>query len=79
MNGFSCTCDAGFSGVLCEVNVDDCSQASCGNGEIFAITFYSHNALIYNIFNVSENDHSMHTAACMTKLYCHVHLSRVIS
>ena len=46
VNGFSCTCDAGFSGVLCEVNVDDCRQASCGNGEIFAITFYSRNALI---------------------------------
>ena len=62
VNGFSCNCDAGFSGVSCEVNVDDCRQASCGNGEIFAITFH-----YLQHQNVSENGQSMHTAARMTR------------
>jgi hypothetical protein len=31
-NGYSCACDAGWSGANCDVNIDDCAGAPCQNG-----------------------------------------------
>ena len=32
INGFSCDCHAGFTGVRCEVNINDCLPSLCVNG-----------------------------------------------
>ena len=32
INGFGCVCKAGFSGLRCEKDVNECLQVSCGNG-----------------------------------------------
>ena len=33
VNNFQCTCSPGFTGVLCETNIDDCVGVDCtGNG-----------------------------------------------
>ena len=33
VNSFSCYCDAGFTGVRCEVDIDDCLLSPCVNGK----------------------------------------------
>ena len=34
VNSFSCTCDPGFIGELCQTNIDNCMSLGCsGNGE----------------------------------------------
>lgn len=35
VNGFDCFCETGFSGIRCEVDVNDCLLVSCGNGEAY--------------------------------------------
>ena len=32
VNGYTCTCAAGYSGVHCDVNIDECASAPCQNG-----------------------------------------------
>ena len=32
VNGFICSCGAGFSGVRCEEDIDDCQSSPCVNG-----------------------------------------------
>jgi hypothetical protein len=32
VDGFSCSCEAGFQGELCEIDTDECSSAPCVNG-----------------------------------------------
>ena len=32
MNGFTCACLAGYTGITCSVNIDDCSDNPCENG-----------------------------------------------
>ena len=32
VNGFICSCEAGFSGVRCEEDIDDCQSSPCVNG-----------------------------------------------
>ena len=32
INGFGCACKAGFSGLRCEEDINECLQVSCGNG-----------------------------------------------
>ena len=34
VNGFNCTCQAGFTGIRCDANINECLRVSCGNGEI---------------------------------------------
>lgn len=36
MNGFSCTCLAGYTGILCEINYNECGSSPCRNGGICA-------------------------------------------
>ena len=31
INGFICSCDGGFTGVQCDVNIDDCNAHVCMN------------------------------------------------
>jgi hypothetical protein len=31
-NTFICTCNAGYSGVLCQTNIDECGSGPCANG-----------------------------------------------
>ena len=34
VNSFNCSCDPGFTGELCQTNIDDCVGGRCsGNGE----------------------------------------------
>ena len=33
LNAFACTCQSGFTGLRCEVNINDCPSSGCGNGE----------------------------------------------
>ena len=33
LNAFACTCQSGFTGPRCEVNINDCPSSGCGNGE----------------------------------------------
>ena len=33
LNAFACTCQSGFTGPWCEVNINDCPSSGCGNGE----------------------------------------------
>ena len=38
VNRFQCTCSPGFTGVLCETNIDDCVGVDCtGNGQYTVI------------------------------------------
>ena len=32
VNGFICNCEAGFSGIRCEEDIDDCQSSPCVNG-----------------------------------------------
>ena len=32
LNGFICSCEAGFSGIRCEEDIDDCQSSPCVNG-----------------------------------------------
>mgnify|MGYP000015760698 CR=1 FL=1 len=32
INAFTCICDVGYQGLLCEINIDDCLVNSCQNG-----------------------------------------------
>ena len=32
VNNFTCVCPAGFTGVKCEENIDECLSSSCVNG-----------------------------------------------
>lgn len=32
INSFSCNCNTGFTGVKCEVNINDCIPSPCVNG-----------------------------------------------
>ncbi|XP_066275240.1 neurogenic locus notch homolog protein 1-like [Branchiostoma lanceolatum] len=32
VNGYTCTCAAGYEGVHCETNIDDCASVTCQNG-----------------------------------------------
>ena len=41
INSFQCTCSPGFTGMFCEINIDDCVGVDCtGNGQ------YRYNALL---------------------------------
>lgn len=33
VNAFSCACQPGFTGLHCDVNIDDCPSFGCGNGK----------------------------------------------
>ena len=34
VNSFQCVCDPGFTGDLCQINIDDCVGVNCtGNGQ----------------------------------------------
>ena len=33
VNGFVCTCKPGYTGTLCEVEIDECASNPCVNGE----------------------------------------------
>ena len=35
INGFTCICPTGFSGVRCDSNIDDCLATPCVNGMQF--------------------------------------------
>lgn len=37
INGFTCICPTGFSGVRCDSNIDDCLATPCVNGMQFYI------------------------------------------
>ncbi len=37
VNGFSCTCQSGFTGVRCETNINDCPPSICGNGKCYRL------------------------------------------
>ena len=39
VNSFSCICQPGFNGIRCEVNINECLQVSCGNGELITQDF----------------------------------------
>lgn len=45
VNGFDCFCQTGFSGIRCEVDVNDCLLVSCGNGEAYRSLNVHFNAL----------------------------------
>lgn len=32
MNGLPCTCAAGYSGINCDVNINECASNPCQNG-----------------------------------------------
>ena len=32
LNGFTCNCQAGFTGMKCDVDIDDCYTNPCRNG-----------------------------------------------
>lgn len=32
MADYTCTCDNGFTGTNCEVDIDDCEDVDCNNG-----------------------------------------------
>lgn len=32
VNGFICSCEAGFSGIRCEEDIDDCQPSPCAHG-----------------------------------------------
>lgn len=32
INNFTCNCEAGYTGLRCDVNIDDCYLSPCGNG-----------------------------------------------
>lgn len=36
MNGFYCSCLPGYTGVLCDINFNDCGSNPCQNGGICA-------------------------------------------
>ena len=32
INGYMCTCEAGWTGERCDINIDDCAHNPCQNG-----------------------------------------------
>ena len=37
INGYSCICPAGFTGVKCEENINECLSSPCSNGMLMYI------------------------------------------
>lgn len=52
INNFTCVCPTGFTGVRCEVNIDDCLLSPCGNGTYicFFLVLVLLNLLLRHIF-----------------------------
>ena len=42
LNGFFCSCEAGFSGIRCEEDIDNCQSSPCVNGVYFRGDNYIH-------------------------------------
>ena len=57
LNGFSCNCAPGYTGVHCEEDVNECASSPCRNEAACTVSFdcmkcYSHSAL-----SVTVNSH----------------------
>lgn len=40
--GYSCTCEAGYTGLNCTVNIDDCVNVQCDNGGTCEVRQFGH-------------------------------------
>ena len=40
MNSFTCTCAAGYTGSICQTDIDDCSSSLCQNGGTCVVSTY---------------------------------------
>lgn len=45
MNGFECACTAGYTGFICDANINDCSPDPCGNGSC-TVRNYNNNNIV---------------------------------
>ena len=46
INGYMCVCEAGWTGVRCSVNIDDCATNPCQNGGNCSVSYYNLRAVI---------------------------------
>ena len=56
VNGYECTCVAGFTGTNCETNINDCEGDPCVNGDCVVsqyIQMHAHGHTIVVLFNSS--------------------------
>ena len=40
MNSFTCACTAGYTGSICQTDIDDCSPNMCQNGGTCVVSKY---------------------------------------
>ena len=44
--GYTCTCETGYTGTDCDMNIDDCDPNPCQNGGTCNVSYWIHTSLI---------------------------------
>lgn len=45
INGYNCQCQAGYTGINCDVNIDECQSSPCKKGKVQVIRVEKSNSI----------------------------------